>query len=316
MNLHSAFVAILVVVLCSISASAQKVERLYNISSSDTASNYTSIIRPKGKVTGLVVLFPGFGETPADVLSETDFPIQAAQAGLLVAIPYIGNNAIIMLAPEKQQQLVQLVQDVQKRYKLQKNKVAIGGFSMGGTTAVKLAETILSSSAGKSSPEVAALFAVDPLLDMERFERDLVKAVKRNASPMAARQLQMLQTYLKQDFGSTPLQHPEKFYTVSPYTYSDTANTAIEPLSQLPVLFYSEPDVATQFNSNSRDLYNLNTLDCAAMINDLRSMGNKQAQLILTEEKGIRRSNNKPNPHSWSILDSRQTISWLQQHLN
>ncbi|MEJ8800964.1 alpha/beta hydrolase [Pontibacter sp. H249] len=293
-------------------ASAQKVERLYNVSPTDTASNYTLVLSPpSGKPKGLVLLFAGFGESPVDLLKESAFPIQAAKAGYLVALPNISNNTVLFLTDKRQEQLVQLVRDVQKRYKLQDKKVAVGGFSMGGTTAVKFAEYSLSS---PSVPKVAALLAIDPLLDLERFERTILKAVQRDASARPKQMLRMLQNMLQQDFGSTPAQEPEKFYTVSPYVYSDTANTAIKPLRQLPVLFYSEPDVVNQFQTNHRDLYDLNAADCTAMITDLQSMGNKQAQLILTIGKG-NRADGTINPHSWSIMDVDTTVKWLLQHL-
>ncbi|WP_439881350.1 alpha/beta hydrolase [Pontibacter sp. MBLB2868] len=293
-------------------ASAQKMERFYSSAYSDTASNYTLIVKPEsGNVNGWLLLFPGFGETPSDVLKETDFPMKAAQAGYLVTLPYISNNTALLLSEARQKQLVQLVQDVQKKYKLQNRKLAVGGFSMGGTTAVKFTEHSLASA---TTPNVSALFAVDPLLDLERFERTVLKAVQREKSQGPRQMLQMLQHMLQKDFAATPVQAPEKYYTISPYAYSDTANTAIQPLKQLPVLLYSEPDVANQFNTNHRDLYDLNAADCTAMITDLQSMGNQQAQLILTSDKG-RRADGSVNPHSWSILDVNTTLDWLQQHL-
>lgn len=311
MNLY--FRRLLVICLFYSSASyAQKAERFYSSATADTARNYTLILQPdKGKAVGMVLLFPGFGETPADVLKETPFPMTAAKAGYLVAIPYLEGNAGLYLTDTKQHMIAQLVLDVQQKYKLKNKKLAVGGFSMGGTTAVKFAEYSLSSNA---APKVSALFAVDPLLDLERFERSVLKAVQRDKSGKPKQMLQYLQALLQKDFNTTPVQNPEKFYTISPYTYSDTANTAIKPLKQLPVLLYSEPDVANQFNSNHRDLYDLNAADCTAMIADLQSMGNQQAQLILTTSKG-RRSDGTVNPHSWSILDVDQTINWLQQHM-
>ncbi|MBB6611342.1 alpha/beta hydrolase [Pontibacter sp. Tf4] len=312
MKLYSGWLLALFLLATISTASAQKAARFYTTSAIDTARNYTLVIQPeKGKPTGLVLLFPGFGETPADVLKETTFPMAAAKAGYVVAMPYMEGNAGLYLTDAKQQRIAQLVQDLQKKYKLQDKKIAVGGFSMGGTTAVKFAEYSLATPA---APKVSALLAVDPLLDMERFERSVLKAIQRGQSPRAKQMLQYMQHLLRQDFSTTPLQSPEKFYSISPYTYSDTANTAIKPLKQLPVLFYSEPDAANQFKTNQRDLYDLNTADCMGMIADLQSMGNQQAQLILSTGKG-RRADGTVNPHSWSILEVDQTIAWLQQHL-
>ncbi|NEM96805.1 alpha/beta hydrolase [Pontibacter burrus] len=312
MNLSLRWLLMLCLLATITTATAQKTERFYTAAIADTARNYTLVIQPeKGRPAGMVLLFPGFGETPADVLKETTFSMAATRAGYVVAIAVIDGNAGLYLTDAKQQRIAQLVQDLQKKYKLKDKKLAVGGFSMGGTTAVKFAEYSLATSAG---PKVSALFAVDPLLDMERFERSVLKAVQRDQSPRAKQMLQYMQLLLQQDFGATPVQNPEKFYTISPYAYSDTANTAIKPLKQLPVLLFSEPDAINQFNTNHRDLYDLNTADCMSMIADLQSMGNQQAQLVLTAGKG-RRTDGTVNPHSWSILDVEQTIAWLKLHL-
>ncbi|MBC5992953.1 alpha/beta hydrolase [Pontibacter cellulosilyticus] len=288
-------------------ATAQTIERLYNISPTDTASNYTLVIKPASKTQGMILIFPGFGEKPADVLKETSLPTKAANAGYVVAIPYISNNTALSLTDAKQKQVDQLIQNLKQKYKLQRGKLIVGGFSMGGTAAVKFAEYSLTTS---TSPKVHALFAVDPLLDLERFERAVQKAVHRSKASGSKRMMGMLQSMLIADFGSTPLQTPEKYYNISPYAYSDTTCTAIKPLRHLPILIFSEPDAENQFNANHRDLYDLNTADCTAMIADLQSMGNGKATLILTTGKG-RRADGTLNPHAWSILQVDKTISWL-----
>ncbi|AKD03181.1 hypothetical protein POKO110462_04655 [Pontibacter korlensis] len=296
-------------------ASAQKIERFYNVAATDTADNYTLVVKPtSGAPKGWVLLFPGFGEKPEDVLKETDLVARAAQAGYLVAIPYVDGNTALHISEAKIQPILRLVDNTSKKYKLKGKPLAVGGFSMGGTTAVKLTEYMLAVPTAVQEARVSALFAVDPLLDFERFERSTLKAVQRANSAMPRRMLQMLQTMLRNDFGTTAVQTPEKFYTISPYAYADTANTAIKPLKQLPVLFYTEPDIDNQFNSNRRDLYDLNTADCTAMIADLQSMGNQQVQLVITTAKGLR-ADGTINPHSWSILNVDQTINWLHRFM-
>lgn len=61
----------------------------------------------------------------------------------------------------------------------------------------------------------------------------------------------------------------------------------------------------------NRSMYDLNTLDASMLINALRLMGNKNAKLVLTNNKGYRKLTGRKNPHSWSIADAEETISWL-----
>ena len=55
-----------------------------------------------------------------------------------------------------------------------------------------------------------------------------------------------------------------------------------------------------------------NITDHAAMINELQRLGNKNAVLVTTTDKGYRKPNNMRHPHSWSIADPEQIIKWLQ----
>ncbi len=79
-------------------------------------------------------------------------------------------------------------------------------------------------------------------------------------------------------------------------------------------MLISEPDIIWQMEERNRSMYDLNTLDCSLAINSLRLLGNNKAQLVLTTGKGYRKLTGKRNPHSWSILDTEQTIKWLISH--
>ena len=64
-----------------------------------------------------------------------------------------------------------------------------------------------------------------------------------------------------------------------------------------------------------RDYYDMNCLSIAPMINLLQLQGNQNAELIMTSGKG-KRLNGSRHPHSWSIMDSEQCLSWLLKQLH
>lgn len=66
--------------------------------------------------------------------------------------------------------------------------------------------------------------------------------------------------------------------------------------------------------NRQRDYYDLNCVDIAAMINLLQTQGNKEAKLVVTNNKG-RRLNGMRHPHSWSIMDSKQCLDWILKQL-
>ena len=55
----------------------------------------------------------------------------------------------------------------------------------------------------------------------------------------------------------------------------------------------------------------MNAFDFAAMTNELKRMGNKKIELIITDNKGYRQPGNIRHPHSWSIAEPKDLVKWL-----
>ncbi|MNR47412.1 hypothetical protein D3C85_1665090 [compost metagenome] len=81
----------------------------------------------------------------------------------------------------------------------------------------------------------------------------------------------------------------------------------------MPLRIYSEPDIDWWMKERNADLTNMNVTDCSAMINELNRLGNQQAVLITTQNKGFRKPDHKRHPHSWSIVENQELIQWLLQ---
>lgn len=62
-----------------------------------------------------------------------------------------------------------------------------------------------------------------------------------------------------------------------------------------------------------RDIYDLNCADITAMINLLKLKGHKNADLKIVNDRGIRREGIR-HPHSWSIMDSEECLTWILKH--
>ena len=59
-----------------------------------------------------------------------------------------------------------------------------------------------------------------------------------------------------------------------------------------------------------KDYYAMNTIDLAAMINELNILGNTNAELIITYDKGYHPDGTR-HPHSWSIVDNKDLVEWF-----
>ena len=78
---------------------------------------------------------------------------------------------------------------------------------------------------------------------------------------------------------------------------------------------YTEPDLLF-FLEHVTDLYSLNALDVVFAINELRAMGNRQAELVITSGRGYRADLGGIRlPHSWSIVDEPELASWIEEKI-
>ena len=58
------------------------------------------------------------------------------------------------------------------------------------------------------------------------------------------------------------------------------------------------------------DYYSMNAVDAAGLVLQLQLLGNRQAELITTEGRGVRPDGTR-HPHSWSIVDEPDLEAWI-----
>lgn len=262
--------------------------------SPDSPAGYTAITVDAAPDSYLL-LFPGFGEYPQDVLASTDMPLELARSGIAVFIPVLQNGSESYgFSNESQECLNEIVATIRQRYNLHDMPYFAGGFSMGGATAVKFAQT--------HPVKPNALFAIDSPLDYKRFlyatKRD-IEVYNKDSQDSIYSQLYAAIDRIKDD---------------SPYEIGDSAHFSIKPLINVPVRYYIEPAEDWWLNNRQTDVLGLNIMDGSCFINDLRLLGNDRAELIVTHNKGYRRANGQRHPHSWSIVDNKNLLKWLKSH--
>ncbi|MBP6430770.1 MAG: hypothetical protein KA319_03305 [Ferruginibacter sp.] len=294
----------------SIISYAQKIETVY-LNAKDTTTNmYIAVVPENKQVKSLMVLLDGFWNSPKDVLLHTDIPKHASQNGILTIIPLLKTGATYFGSDStSQQSLKEIITLAVDKYKLVGKDLYIGGFSIGGTCAVKYAEL----SVQNNYPiKTKAVFAIDPPLDWERYYHGAKRMVRlSNPSNIYGEVLFMIDR-IQKEMNGTPETALENYYNQSPYSFSDTTQRAIKHLINTPIMIISEPDIQWWLKERSYDYSYNNIFDHAAMINELQRLGNNKAVLVTTTNKGYRKPNNARHPHSWSIADPKQLIKWLQ----
>jgi dienelactone hydrolase len=281
-----------------------KIEKVF-LDKTDTTKNcYTIIYPPKFPWTGYLFLVPGFGETAENVLQQTDLPQKLAQNGILTIIPTFQDGVLSFgVDSVSQQTFDRILNDVTSKHKLIDQRFYVGGFSIGGSCAIKYAQKI--------AVKPAAVFAIDPPLDFERFYNSAKRDIRLSKNNEANQENVYMIDRLEKETGGSPKTKLFEYYSLSPYSFSDTTQTAVKKLINLPLRIYTEPDINWWLKERGADLTSMNATECSAMINELNRLGNQKAELITTQNKGYRKPDNKRHPHSWSIVYNDELIKWL-----
>lgn len=303
------FFIILTFSLFAINCNGQKVSNLkiekVFLDKSDTTKNcYTIIYPPKLPWTGYLFLMPGFGETAERVLQQTDLPKKLALNGILTIIPTLQDGVLSLGVDSLSQQTFnRILKDVTTKHKLTDQRFFVGGYSIGGSCALKYAEN--------STVKPTAVFAIDPPLDFERFYNSAKRDIRLSKSNEASEESVYMIERLEKETGGSPKTNLSEYYKLSPYSFSDTTQTAIKKIITIPLRIYTEPDINWWLKERGEDFTSMNATECSAMINELNRLGNQKAQLITTQNKGYRKPDNSRHPHSWSIVDNDELIKWL-----
>jgi hypothetical protein len=281
-----------------------KIEKVY-LDKFDTTKNcYTIIYPPKLPWRGFIFVLPGFGETAERVLQQTDLPKQLALNGILTVIPTFQNGVLSFGVDSlTQQSFAKILKDVTSKHKLIDQRFYVGGYSIGGSGTIKYAEN------GTIKP--TAVFAIDPPLDFERVYNSAKRDIRLSIDNKPNQENIYIVERLEKETGGSPKTNLSSYYEFSPYSFSDTTQTAIKKLLRTPLRIYTEPDISWWMKERRADFTSMNSTECSAMINELNRLGNTNATLITTQNKGFRKPENNRHPHSWSIVKNDELIKWL-----
>ena len=290
-------------------SNGQKTETVY-LNAKDSSANLYIVVYPSTtQWRGFLFLIPGMFQKPQDVLRQTDLPKHAVQQGILTIIPTFKTGiSSFGIDTATQASFLELLRHVTNKYKLDGKKFFLGGFSIGGSCALKYAQLALQNNY-RIKP--SAVFAIDAPLDFERMYKSMIRELR---FPGTGNEIQEENNYMlkrfEKEFGGTPANVLANYHKLSPYSFSDTTQQTIKPLVNLPIRLYTEPDILWWLN-DGLDYSGMNAFDFAALTNELRRLGNKRITLIITANKGYRKPDNKRHPHSWSIAEPADLVKWL-----
>lgn len=286
--------------------SEQDTSNLY-INDNDSTELYYLKLVPNSNPIGAVVILPSGGETIQDLLKQIEIPNLAYDNNILTIIPSVNwgteNRAAEIEFLDK------IFKEVIKKHRVPKENFVLGGLSNGGIISLTYAEI---SKKEKNSTFLVpkGVFGLDVPLDKAHMYEYCVREINRNFSEIGANEARWIMNKFNKTYGGSPEEFPKRYIEASIYSYGAENGGNAQYLKDIPIRMYTDLDVEWLINERGRDLYDWNGTDIVAMINDLKLMGNQDANVIITMGKGVRLDGRK-HPHSWSIMDNRDCMNWI-----
>ncbi|MCP4457599.1 MAG: hypothetical protein GY816_06175 [Cytophagales bacterium] len=267
------------------------------------SANY-ELVKTKDQ-TGLLVLFPGFGENFSEIKNEFNIEEAATRQG--VSILYINFNQHLSLEDHEQIGLALLIDEIISVNKLNTENIYIGGFSSGGNVSLSLTNYLIRT---KHSIKPRGVFIVDSPVDLLQ----LYYATKRNLeldfSEASIREAKWLLNLFNSDFGD-PQNGIEKYEQYSPYTATTSNLNNVTFLDSLRIRFYTEPDTTWWRKNRQNNPEDLNAIYIEKLSVAIKQkLGNSKVEYIETKNRGYR-ANGERHPHSWAIVDEDDLMKWM-----
>jgi hypothetical protein len=265
------------------------------------------LILPKGKLNGILILFPGFGENPAGIQSEFKILNSAINQGVGIAL--MKNNQQLWLTEEEKTQLFILLRQMVKENAIDHNNIYIGGFSSGGNVTLLLSNYLMKQ---EKVIQPKGVFIIDSPVDLLRLYENAQRNISRNFSQVAVGESKMLVDLLETTFGK-PDQNLDKYEAYGVYTSKTNNTNNVSYLKNVKIRLYTEPDSVWWKQNRGNNYEETNACVIESLSKELRKkFGNKKIEYIPTQKRGYR-SNGTRHPHSWSIVDIDELLQWMRE---
>ena len=282
------------------------------IDETDDIYGYYLLQKPmNNKVSGALVLFPGLGQKAENIFIDSELHQEAFKNGIMV----IGISTHFQIAPDREfiDKIDLLLKDVIRKHQINEDQFVLGGFSAGGRIVMRYAELC------KEFPKKHAIipkgvFAVDSPIDIFHSWNTTKKLRENSKSKVTIDEANWVEKLFIEKYGFTPSQNVELFKDLTPFCMDTTIADHEKYLKEIPVRVYHEVNVPWRLNERGQSVKDCNYIVTSEFIKRLGLLGNVDAEFIQSSKEGWRK-NGKRHPHSWSIVDEKECISWTQKCL-
>ncbi len=200
------------------------------------------------------------------------------------------------------------LQELLESHDLRDTPLCFAGLSLGGTRALKLT-IFLRMHTGEYWATPVAVAVVDAPLDMVRLWDTERRAARNDFHPAAADEGRWVTYLLETNLGGTPDERFDRYVEYSPFTHSAADGGNAVFLRDVALRAYHEPDVNWWIENRRKSYYDMNSIDLAALVNELQLQGSHQAELVTTHHAREGYDENS-SPHTWTIVDDAELVEW------
>lgn len=267
-----------------------------------------TLLLPPDTIKGMIIFF-GSGRDTTDAGYEMRLYSEAVRRQVATLYVTTGQRIEFLFDSIYYRQLDRYIGQVLEEFPIPRDRLLFAGMSLAGTRAMKFGYWCME---GHSSYGIRprAIALCDAPLDFFRFWREGAFSIRYNTNPTSANEAQWVNAQLEEHLGGTPQEVPAAYHQYSPYVKGQEIDPRLELLKTVALRAYTEPDVQWWMANRQKDYYGMNALDAAGLVNELRLLGNTEAELITTTDKGYRPDGSR-HPHSWSIVDNGELVEWL-----
>jgi len=296
--------------LCILFSSCNNIEN--NKSRNTTKTQLQAIIdikyelaKPKKLIKKVVVLFGGFSEKLRDMKRE--FNIKELAKENNIAVIYLNYNQKLWLTKKEKQYLAAQLQSIFLKNKLPTQDIYIGGFSSGGNISLLLSDFLVENMDYHLKPK--GVFIADSPIDLLALYKSSVKNLNRNFSKVSIQESSWIIKTLEKELGN-PANDISNYQKYSVYTSATNHIHNLQHLKNLKIRLYTEPDKLWWKKQRMADYNQMNAYYIKKLAENLKKVGFEKLTYISTKNKGYRKNGTR-HPHSWSIIDKKELITWI-----
>lgn len=288
---------------CNFSESTPSDTTQQTYSNSIETENY-ELILPTIQQEGVLILFPGYPETPVQIKNEFKIIQPALNKGIAVVLMKF--NQRLWLNTSEKFRLASTINQLFNDHNLESKRVYIGGFSSGGNISLLLSNHLAET---ENIIQPHGIFIIDSPVDLLGQYEISKRNIQRNFSAISVQESNRTVNRFETNLGN-PEAGIENYEAYAPYTHKTSNIQNLAHLNNVKIRLYTEPDIQWWQENRQNEWEDMNAFFIKNLAETLTKKYGDNVEYIATENRGYR-ANGQRHPHSWAIVEVENLLQWI-----